>query len=148
MEKPEFVSRAEDALDRRTEAAPGERKYGEAAPADRAGLRAEQQDEAAQSWAGFGVLTDGMAKGVVVGTVVGGLIGALVFLPLAFIPLDVPFWVRLAGALVLGALAGSTAAALYLGGRAPELEGETLDADGRPSVGTTLRDPGTDERGR
>jgi hypothetical protein len=35
-----------------------------------------------------------------------------------------------------------------MGGRQPELEGETVDADGRPSVGTTLRDPGTDARGR
>jgi hypothetical protein len=35
-----------------------------------------------------------------------------------------------------------------MGGREPELEGETLDADGRPSIGTTLRDPHTDPRGR
>jgi hypothetical protein len=37
---------------------------------------------------------------------------------------------------------------MYLGGREPELEGETLDADDRPSIGTTLRDPHTDARGR
>ena len=58
-----------------------------------------------------------------------------------------PDW-RLGIAALCGALAGSTALALYMGGREPELEGEMQDADRRPSIGTTLRDPSTDERGR
>jgi hypothetical protein len=37
---------------------------------------------------------------------------------------------------------------MYFGGRVPELQGETVDADGRPSVGSTPRDPNSDERGR
>jgi hypothetical protein len=37
--------------------------------------------------------------------------------------------------------------ALYIGGGEPELEGETPDLDG-PSVGTTLREPHTDDGGR
>jgi hypothetical protein len=44
--------------------------------------------------------------------------------------------------------AGGVGGALYLAGPEPELEGETLDADDRPSIGTTLRDPHTDARGR
>ena len=55
---------------------------------------------------------------------------------------------RIVVVVLAGALAGGTAGALYLGGREPELEGETLDADGRPSIGTTLRDPRRDDRGR
>jgi hypothetical protein len=51
-------------------------------------------------------------------------------------------------AAMCGALAGSTALAVYLGGREPELEGEVQDVDDRPSIGTTPRDPRTDRRGR
>jgi hypothetical protein len=148
MEDPKIVRRAEEALDERTEPPAGERKYADGT--DPATLRTEQRDEAAESWVGPGVpaMTDAQAKGFLVGTVVGGLIGAVVFLPLALIPfVDAVGWRILLVALA-GAFAGGTAGALYMGGREPELEGETLDADGRPSIGTTLRDSHTDPRGR
>jgi len=48
----------------------------------------------------------------------------------------------------VGALAGATAGAMYWGGRLPELERETVDADGRPSSGSSPRDPRHDDRGR
>jgi hypothetical protein len=147
MDKPEIVERAEDAIDEHTEPR-SERKY--ATGADRAALRREQQDEAAESWVGPGVpaMTDGQWRGLVVGSLVGGIIGAVVFLPLALVPFMDPAGLRVLLVVVAGALAGGTAGALYAGGREPELEGEAVDADGRPSVGTTPRDPGTDTRGR
>lgn len=143
-----MVRRAEKALDDRTAPRPGERKY--AAGRDRGELRAEQQDEAAQSWGGPGVpvMTDAQAKGFAFGAIVGGAVGALVLLPLALIPFLDPAIARVLIVVLAGALAGGTAGALYFGGREPELEGETLDANGRGSVGTTLRDPHTDARGR
>lgn len=126
------------------------RKYSSAPPSAEERLRAEQQAEAGESWVGPGVpaMTDAQAKGLVFGSIAGGIVGALLFLPLAFIPVGMPFALRLLIAVIAGALAGGTGLALYLGGRQPELEGETLDANGRPSVGTTMRDPHTDERGR
>lgn len=148
MEEPDIVRRAEKALDDHTAPPPGERKY--AGGADRGELRAEQQDEAAQSWVGPGlpVMTDAQAKGFAFGTLVGGVIGAVALLPLALIPFLDPVIARILIVALVGAFAGGTVGALYLGGREPELEGETLDADGRGSTGTTLRDPHTDTRGR
>jgi hypothetical protein len=55
---------------------------------------------------------------------------------------------RLLIVLLVGAVAGSTVGVVYLGGRMPELENETMDADGRPGIGTTGRDPDHDHRGR
>jgi hypothetical protein len=115
------------------------------------GLESEQQREADQSWAGPGVpaSTDGQAKGLVIGSLIGGAIGLVLLLPLAFIPIG---GLALTGRLIIcaiaGALAGGTAGAMYFGGRLPELQGETVDADGRPSVGSTPRDPRSDARGR
>jgi hypothetical protein len=148
MDESKIVKRAEEALDERTAPGPGQRKYADGA--DRSTLREEQRDEAAESWVGPGVpaMTDAQAKGFALGAVVGGLIGVLVFLPLAFVPFMDPVGWRILLVALVGALAGGTAGALYMGGREPELEGETLDADGRPSIGTTLRDPHTDARGR
>src|SRR5215204_693781 len=148
MDTPDIVNRAEEAIDERTAPEGGERKYAEGA--DPARLRREQQDEMAEAWAGPGVpaMTDGQWKGLVLGSVLGGLIGGLLFLPLALVPFTESAWLRVLIVVLAGALAGGTAGALYYGGREPELEGETLDADGRGSVGTTLRDPGTDDRGR
>jgi hypothetical protein len=148
------VERTEEVIDDHTAPSHGERKYATGAgahTADQDVLRREQQDEAAESWAGpgFGPMTDAQLKGLVVGAFVGGVAGALLFLPLGLIgwgDLSLPW--RLGLAALCGALAGATGGALYLGGREPELEGETHDVDDRPSIGTTLRDPHTDERGR
>ena len=130
----------------------GPRKYTEGVDGtDRDALRHEQRREAAQSWpvTGSGLGTDAQAKGALGGILVGGLIGAVVVGAFGFIPMgDVGLAVRLLICAIVGALAGGTAGMLYLGGREPELEGETMDADGRASVGTTLRDPETDEMGR
>ena len=148
MEESKMVRRAEEALDERTAPPSGERKYADGT--DTSALRTEQRDEAADSWVGPGVpaMTDAQAKGFFVGSLAGGLIGAVVFLPLALIPFLDPVGWRILLVALAGAFAGGTAGALYMGGREPELEGETLDADGRPSIGTTLRDPHTDPRGR
>jgi hypothetical protein len=152
--RSKWVQRTEEAIDDRTAPAPGERKYAagpRAQTADRGALRREQQEEAAQAWAGpgFGAMTDAQARGFIVGSILGGLCGALLFLPLGFIGWgDISLPWRLGLAAVCGAFAGGVGGALYLGGRRPELEGETLDADDRPSIGTTLRDPHTDARGR
>ena len=144
--RPEIVDKAEQALDRRVAPPAGERKYasGEHARTTlRRALRREQQDEVAQSWFGLGVLTDAQFKGGLAG------IGAVLFLPLGLIEWSgLALGWRLAVAALCGALAGSTALAIYLGGREPELEGEMQDVDGHPSVGTTLRDPRTDARAR
>ena len=150
--RPDIVEKAEQAIDRKTAPSPGERKYatGERAhTTERDALRREQQDEIAESWSGLGFLTDGQFKGGIWGTVLGGVVGALLFLPLGFVPWSgLALGWRLGIAALCGALAGATALAVYLGGREPELEGETQDVDGRPSIGTTLRDPHSDPRGR
>ena len=150
MDKPDAVRRAEHEIDERTEPDEGRKYTPEPDTRDVAALRREQQDEMAQAWAGPGVptMTDGQWKGLVWGSLIGGAIGALLFLPLALIDFMDPAWLRVLGVVIAGGLAGGTAGALYPGGREPELEGETIDADGRPSVGTTPRDPTTDVRGR
>jgi hypothetical protein len=152
--RPRWVQRTEEAIDDHTAPPPGGRKYApgpRAQTADRRTLRREQQDEAAQAWAGpgFGAMTDAQVKGLVLGAILGGLCGALLLLPLGVIGWgDLSLTWRLGLAALCGALAGGVAGALYLGGREPELEGEARDVDGRPSVGTTLRDSHTDDRGR
>ena len=150
--KPDAVHKAEDKMDRATD--PGD-KYKYAQQPDEQGdvgaLEAEQRQESDQVWGGPGVpaSTDGQWKGLIIGSLVGGIIGLVVLLPLGFIPIG---GLSLVGRLLIcgitGAFAGGTAGALYLGGRMPELEGETTDADGRPSVGSTERDPRSDSRGR
>lgn len=88
-------------------------------------LRRQQQDEAAGVWAT--ALTRGQARGAVVGGLVGGVIGAVLFLPLAAVPVDAPVWARIVVVMLLGFAAGAAAGAVYLGGREPEIEGETDD---------------------
>jgi hypothetical protein len=150
--RPKWLSEAENTMDEHTAPERGDRKYAagrDAHTLERSRLRREQQDEIAESWGGFGLVTDAQFKGSVLGSLAGAAVGALLFLPLGFI--DWGYFAlgwRLAIAALCGALAGGTALAVYLGGREPELEGETLDVDGRPSSSTTLRDPGSDERGR
>lgn len=147
--RSEAVGRAEEAVDRTTGAPHDAPKYG-GGDASTARLEEAQHREAGEAWAGPGVpaTTDAQWKGLVMGSLVGGALGLLLFLPLALIPIGGSLTARLIICGIAGALAGGTAGALYAGGRLPELEGETVDADGRPSVGTTMRDPGTDERGR
>lgn len=141
-------------VDEHTEPAPGDRKYAtgpDAHTVDRDVLRREQQDEAAESWVGpgLGPMTDAQWKGLVMGSLAGALVGAVLFLPLGLIGWGgLALGWRLAVAALAGALAGGTGMALYLGGRQPELEGETQDVDDRPSVGASPRDPRTDARGR
>jgi hypothetical protein len=117
---------------------------------ERVALTAEQHKESQQAWAGVthGVATPGQAKGFVAGALVWGAVGAVLVGLLGFIPLgDLALWTRLLVFAVVGALIGGTAGGIYLGGRQPELEGELIDEDGKPSVGTTLRDPHTDDHG-
>jgi hypothetical protein len=150
--RPNWLARTEQTIDEHTAPTHGERKYAagdEAHSDDPDVLRHEQREEIAESWFGLGFLTDAQVKGGVAGAVVGGVLGAVLFLPLGLIPWDgLALGWRLGLAALCGALAGSTGLAVYLGGREPELEGETRDVDDRPSIGTTPRDPRTDERGR
>lgn len=151
--RPRWVAQTEETIDDHTAPPPGGRKYatrgGDGGRDERASLRHEQQEEMSQSWFGFGQITDAQFKGGIVGLVIGAVVGALLLMPLGFIGWSgLALGWRLAIAALCGALGGSAAAAVYLGGRQPELEGETRDADDRPSIGTSLRDPGTDARGR
>jgi hypothetical protein len=152
--RPGWVQRTEEVIDDHTAPPTGERKYAagtRARTTDRDALRREQQDEAAQAWAGpgMGAMTNAQVKGLVLGAILGGLCGALLFLPLGLIGWgDISLPWRLGLAALCGAFAGGVGGAVYLGGREPELEGETQDVDDRPSIGTTLRDPHTDARGR
>ena len=112
----------------------------------------EQREEINGSWAGpgFGPMSDGQWKGFLIGALVGGALGMLVLLPFGFLGWGggLALGWRLLVAAIAGALAGGTAGVLYLGGRMPELEGETVDAAGRPDIGSSQRDPATDEHGR
>ncbi len=150
--KPSAVNSAEEKIDQVTDPS-HKNKYADQRDerGDVDALESEQRRESGQAWAGPGVpaTSDGQWKGLIIGSLVGGAIGLVVLLPLAFIPIS---GLSLLGRLIVcgitGAFAGGTAGALYLGGRMPELEGETVDADGRPSVGSTPRDPRSDDRGR
>lgn len=151
-DRPEALRRAEGKMDEATGASDDRQKYAERRDlsGDTDALEGQQRGEAAQAWAGPGMpaSTDAQWKGLVTGSLLGGAIGLVLLLPVAFIPFGFSLVGRLIMCGVIGALAGGTAGALYFGGRMPELEGETVDADGAPSVGTTPADPRTDERGR
>lgn len=99
--------------------------------AERYELRRQQQDEAAEAWPGLGSVTAAQMKGSLGGILAGALVGAVIFLPLALIPWGgmAVGW-RLLIAAVCGAVAGGVALAVYLGGREPEREGETVETEG------------------
>ena len=137
-ERPHIVEKAEEKLDRKLPASPDGNTI------------ADQQAETHHTMAEAGPvqMTRGQWQGMVVGGAVGAVIGALVALPFAAIPFMDSVAARLVILAIAGALAGAAAGGVYWGGRLPELEGEVHDADGRPSHGTSLRDPHTDPRGR
>lgn len=151
--KPHAVERFEERLDEHTRPAePGDRRYASRASGhNQSALRAEQEEETSRgiSQAGFEHMTSGQWRGMIGGGAAGALVGAVIMAVVgAFVPIFDPLWVRLGLFALCGALAGAAAGGVYWGGRLPELEGETMDGDGRPSDGTTLRDPHTDSRGR
>lgn len=94
-----------------------------------------QYREAEDLWAGPGVpaLTKGMATGLLWGSVVGGRVGALLLAPLALIDFaDLAWGWRLLLVMSVGALAGGTAGAVFLGSRLPVMRGETADSERPP----------------
>lgn len=91
-------------------------------------------------------LSGPMWKGMVGGGIAGAVVGAIVVAPLALISWGgVSLAIRLIWTTVIGVAAGAVVGAHYWGGRAPELGGESIDADNRPSVGSSLAD---EDRGR
>lgn len=143
MAQHDPVDRAEDWLDDHTQPE-GDRPQGLDAdgPPDVADLRRQQQDEMTRT----GLGSPAQFKGAAAGWIVGAVLGALIAFAVSFAVVD-----STAGRVILtvvGACAGSAAFFVYWGGRNPELENETMTADGRPGIGTTPRDPGTDDRGR
>ena len=151
--KPPAVREAKDRVDRATGAPHQRPKYsenGDERGEEVAALEREQRRETGESWAGPGMpaATDAQWKGLLIGSLVGGAIGLVLFLPLALIDFGLTTVGRLLLVGVTGALFGGTAGALFMGGRLPELEGETRDEDGTPSDGTSLRDSSSNESGR
>ncbi len=141
--KPQPLQQAHDLADRVSPRNEGP-KYADQPDqrGDTEALESEQRREADDSWAGpaVGAASDAQFKGLLIGSIVGGAIGLVLFLPLALIDLGLSPVGRLLLVAIVGALVGGTAGALYMGGRMPELEGETVDADGQPSRGSTPRD--------
>jgi hypothetical protein len=144
MAEHDPVDRAEDWLDDRTMPA-GNRPRGleDVSQPDAADLRRQQQDEMTK----VGLGSPAQSKGAMGGWLIGALLGAAVFFLVALVAFDSDSPARLILP-ITGACAGSAAFFVYWGGRTPELENETMTADGRPGIGTTPRDPHTDARGR
>ncbi len=143
-DRPEPAEKAESWLDERTQP-DGNRPKGledrpDPTPED---LRLQQQREMQRAMFG----TEGQTHGAVLGSLGGALVGLLIGLAVGFLVFDAGSPARWVAPL-LATLAGSTAGFVYFGGRTPELENETMTAAGEPGIGTTPRDPGTDERGR
>jgi hypothetical protein len=145
MAENDPVDRAEDWLDDHTQPE-GDRPQGleevDGAPsAD--DLRQQQQDEMTRTGLGSPAQFKGASLGWIVGAVIGAALALVI--GLAFFDGDSPARFVLP---IVGACAGAAAFFVYWGGRTPELENETMTAQGRPGIGTTPRDPGTDDRGR
>ncbi len=152
MSRNDHLDQVERALDERL-APEHPRRYADsdAPTGDPTELRDEQRRETEELAGGPGVpaMTGPMAKGMVGGGLLGALIGALVMAPLALLPLiSQSIAVRLVVFVGIGIAGGATAGSIYFGGRVPELSGESVDADNRPSAGSSLSDPHSDERGR
>jgi hypothetical protein len=150
VQRPKVVGSVEQNLDERTRPDHG-RKY--AAHGGRPTVRdleREQEAETEATLAGPGVMmTPSMAKGMATGSLIGGLVGAVVLGLIGLIPIvDMAVGWRVLMFAAIGAVAGGTAMAMYMGGRMPELDGEARNSDNSPGVGTTMRDRRTDERGR
>jgi hypothetical protein len=151
MKRPKVVNEVEQAIDEHTapeHARPYAARDGVPTTAELVGEQQAEMDDVAVG-PGVPAMTRGMWHGLLYGSLIGGAIGALVLLPFGFIPMGgIALGWRLLIVASIGAIAGGTGVAMYLGGRLPELEGETVNADGSPGVGSTPRDPTTDPRGR
>lgn len=152
MGRDDFIDRVEDRVD---EHLTGEhpRPYADSdEPTSSPDELRHEQEREADDVAGpptLPFMTGSMWRGMVTGALVGMVIGAVIAAPVALIPFfDLEGGTRLVIVLIAGAAGGAAAGAVYGGGRFPELRGESLDADNTPSAGSSLRDPGTDSRGR
>lgn len=144
---PEPVRRAEEWLDKHTRPS-GNRPKGledvEGTPSPTE-LRRQQQREMEH----VGLGTSSQFQGAVLGTIVGAVVGAVIVGVVGWFVLSgLDTGMRIVIPLIVGAAAGAAAGFVYWGGRAPELENETMTASGEPQIGSTPRDPHTDERGR
>jgi hypothetical protein len=137
------VDQAEDWLDDQTQTEGNRPKGLEDASHDPsvAELRREQRREIEHVNLG----TEGQTHGAVFGSMAGVVLGALLGLAVGLVLFEGSGQVI---APVMGGLFGSVVGLVYWGGRAPELENETMTTTGLPESGTTPRDPGTDDRGR
>jgi len=144
---PEPVERGERWVDEHTEPARGKPKGLEdvAGRPDVDDLRRQQHREMRNT----GLGTEGQFRGAAAGTLIGGVAGAVLGMLVGWLALSsIDGALRILLPVIVGAAAGAAAGFVYLGGRTPELENETTTAGGHPQIGTSPRDPGTDERGR
>lgn len=152
MEPGRFVNKVEEELDAHTEPEHRRRFAEDDEPTkDPNELVAEQRRETGEMGGlpTTPLMSGSQGRGALGGAALGAAIGALVLAPFALIPfLDLEPLVRLVIVMIAGAAGGAVAAAVYFGGRTPELRGESVDADNTPSSGSSLADPGTDDRGR
>ena len=108
-------------------------------------LRRQQHREIRRT----GLGTEAQTHGAMAGVLIGGLVGAALGVVIGWLVLSsLDTAPRILLPLILGAAFGAVAMFVYLGGRAPELENETMTATGEPQIGSSPRDPGTDSRGR
>jgi hypothetical protein len=141
------IDAAEDWIDDHTQPEGGGPKYLEAEGDEPtvAELREEQRREAASMH--LYNHTEAQARGGVVGSIVFGAIGLVVGIVIGLVFFDGDSPARFVVPACIAVFAGWVGV-VYWGGRTPELENETMTIYGEPEDGTTLRDPGSDERGR
>lgn len=146
-DEPEPVERAERWVDERTQPAGGRPKGLEDVEGTPSvdDLRKQQHREMRRT----GLGTEAQTHGAMTGTVIGGAVGAILGLLIGWFALSsLATTPRIVLPLILGAVAGAVVGFVYLGGRAPELENETMTAGGEPQIGSSPRDPNQDDRGR